>query len=97
MTQPEYTPTDRDVKAFQALYDRAGAQGLGILHTTQGGLNADEARETLERQGGWVDYHRGRVHKVDFSKWPLRLHLYNRDNGAGAGEAILEAAGITNE
>ena len=97
MTRTKYTPTERDVKSFQALYNRATVLGMGALHAVPGGLDEDEARNTLAAQGGYVDYHRGRVHKVNFAKWPLNFELYDRDNGAGSGMAVLAAANITNE
>lgn len=37
-----------------------------------------------------VDYFGGRVIKVNFNKDVLDLWLYNRDNGEGAGERIIE-------
>ncbi len=93
----KYIPTERDVKAFQALYNRANVLGMGALHAVPWGLDEDEARDTLAAQGGYVDYHRGRVHKVNFAKWPLNFALYDRDNGKGSGMLILEAANIPNE
>ena len=97
MKTADYAPTDQDVKAFQALYDSAQVLGMGILHATPEPLDADEARQALSETRGYIDYHRGRVHKVNFTKWPLDFRLYDRDNGAGAGADALQAAGIQNE
>lgn len=83
-------------EAFCALYYFSRPLGMGMMHYVPGGISLEEARERLA-QSSYVDYHRGRVIKVDFAK-ELSLNsgamehatrLYDRDNGEGAAERAL--------
>jgi hypothetical protein len=80
-------------EAFCALYHYALVLGMGMLQARPGGMTLEEARERLARSP-YVDYHRGRVHKVDFSKVSIYHEvderLYDRDNGRGAAQTALD-------
>ena len=76
-----------------ALYESARVQGMGVLQKRAGGMSLDEARDLL-KQDTYFDYVHGRVMKIDLSGDTLRTALYDRDNGHGAAEAALRAAGL---
>lgn len=74
-----------------ALYNKAKVQGLGVLHATEGDMPIKEAKSIFENsQDKYFDYVKGRVMKVDLSGDELKTFLYNRDNGEGAAEKIIE-------
>lgn len=85
-----------DAEVLMVLYNRAKAQGMGLLHYEPRPMTLTEAEEiVLSRPKGvmYFDYLKGRVIKTDVSENPLDLRLYNRDNGPAAGEnAILDYA-----
>lgn len=69
-----------------ALYNGARPQGLGFLHYDPTPMTEEEARGLGH---GYFDYLKGRVMKVDLSGDTLDPWLYDRDNGAGAAERII--------
>lgn len=77
-------------KILAALYNGSRQQGLGFLNP-QGTLpmTEDQAKVLLEKQY-YFDYLQGRVMKIDLSKDELFTGLYNRDNGSGAAERIID-------
>lgn len=90
-----------DAEVLVALYNASRPQGLGFLHAENGDMTLSEASELLggERgepgqptRGTYFDYLKGRIIKTDVSKNPLDLRLFNRDMGAGAGEAAIAGA-----
>lgn len=72
-----------------ALYNNSKPLGLGILHYTPENMTKEEAEEIL-KEDTYIDYLKGRVMKVDLSKDQFDTYLYNRDNGEGAAERIVE-------
>lgn len=73
-----------------ALYAHAQVLGMGFLHFRPGGMTLDEAKSILAH-GGYIDYLRGRVMKVDLSEGgEVDDRLYNRDNGPGAAQFALD-------
>lgn len=77
--------------ALAALYNASRPQGLGLLHYTPDRLTEEEAAAVLAGSA-YVDYLRGRVIKVSFASDTIRTHLYDRDNGPGAGATAIDAA-----
>ena len=59
-----------------------------IVEDCRGQLN-----QRPELAGRWldIDYLSGRVMKVNLSGDEMRTDLYNRDNGAGSAEAIVNS------
>ena len=53
-------------------------------------MTADTARERFGECSEYFDYVDGRVMKVDLSGDELHTGLYNRDNGIGAAEAVID-------
>lgn len=74
-----------------ALYNNSKPQGLGYLEADSENMTKDEARELLDRGTMYFDYLKGRVMKIDLSRDELDTWLYNRDNGEGAAEKVIEA------
>jgi len=77
-------------KILASLYNNSIPLGLGILHYTPQDMTEDEAQKLLdETPNKYFDYVQGRVMKVDLSKDELDPWLYDRDNGQGAAEKII--------
>jgi len=87
--ETDLTPAE----VLAALYNHASPQGICFIHYDTTPMTVEEAQEIIDARGDtYFDYLKGRVMKVDVSARPLYLGLYDRDNGAGAGErAILDA------
>jgi len=86
-------------EVFAALYNGARAQGLGYLHYKATPMTPEQARNRFKNHFGFFDYVDGRVMKVDLSGNEFNPWLYDRDNGQGAAERIintLRVAGYTN-
>jgi len=77
-------------KLLAALYNASHPQGMGFLHYDPEPMGEDEAREILKTYT-YFDYLKGRVLKVDLSSdVELFADLYDRDNGPGAAEYVVE-------
>jgi hypothetical protein len=86
-----------------ALYNHSRPMGMGIMQARRGDMTIEEARQQIDigddskrmfgsRAGRdlYFDYVWGRPLKIDISGDELRTALYNRDNGQGAAERIVE-------
>lgn len=71
------------------LYNNAKPQGLGFLHYDPKDMTVEEARKALQTET-YFDYPGGRVMKVDLSEDTFDPYLYNRDNGEGLAEKLIE-------
>ena len=72
-----------------ALYNNSRQQGMGFLHPRgASGMTVEEAREEL-KAGDYFDYLHGRVMKISLHGDDLHTGLYNRDNGQGAAERVI--------
>lgn len=74
-----------------ALYNASRQQGLGVLQRGPESMSIEQAQQVLDsnpRQ--YFDYLFGRVMKVDLATDTLRLHLFDRDNGEGAGYRAIQ-------
>lgn len=76
-----------------ALYNHARPQGMGLMHFTSGDMSPAEAQEILDDGQTYFDYLHGRVMKVDLSKGSFDPYLYDRDNGHGVAEHIIDNLG----
>lgn len=73
-----------------SLYNRSFQQGMGVLDKNgRQEMNVEQARQYLDRSHDF-DYLNGRVMKIDLSSDEVDTRLYNRDNGEGAAEEIIE-------
>ena len=79
-----------------ALYNRSKQQGMGFVDKHGANdITAEQAREYIKERadvvrGMYFDYLNGRVMKIDLSYDEMKTAMYNRDNGEGAAEAIIE-------
>jgi hypothetical protein len=73
------------------LYNRSKPLGLGFLEATQEDMTVDEARRIIQQQGPRFDYLNGRVMKIDLGGDTLNPRGFDRDNGAGATQSVVQA------
>ncbi len=73
-----------------ALYNDAKPVGMGFLQYDPAPMTEKEAQEILDLGSTYFDYLKGRVMKIDLCGDELETHLYNRDNGEGGAEEIIE-------
>ena len=79
-------------KVLAALYNNAKPLGMGFLHYTPEMMTESEAVAVLkscEPDRLYFDYLDGRVMKVDLTNDAFESRLYNRDNGEGAAERVI--------
>ncbi len=101
MEQIDVTGIDK-AEILAALYNGARPpRGMGMLQARPGPLTVEEAREILGKgddltrtvgpftRSTYFDYLFGKVLKVDLAENPMRVDLYDRDNGKGAAERAL--------
>lgn len=72
-----------------ALYNNARPQGMGFLHYDPTPMSIEEAKTILESSHGYFDYLKGRVMKVNLTEETLDPWLYDRDNGEGSAERVI--------
>lgn len=72
-----------------ALYNNARPQGLGHLQWQAEQMTHEQARKLLARCTRF-DYIQGRSCKIDLSGDELDPWLYDRDNGYGAAQRVIE-------
>lgn len=78
-------------QVLAALYNRAQAQGMGLLHYTSVNMTQEEAQSLLDSGQTYFDYLGGRVMKVSLADNELDTRLYNRDNGIDAAETAINS------
>jgi len=77
-------------KILAGLYNNSRPLGMGMLHFTPEDMTEETAQKLLDDGQTYFDYLQGRVMKIDLSKDELRTDLYNRDNGEGSAERVIE-------
>lgn len=77
-------------EVLAALYNASKPLGMGILHFDPAPMRAEEAESLLKGQT-YFDYLKGRVMKVDLSGDELDPWLYDRDNGQGAAQRVIDS------
>ena len=78
------------VQVLVALYNASQPLGTGLLHYDPAPMSEEEAADLLE-QSTYFDYVKGRLMKVDLSKNEFDPRLYDRDNGQGEAERVINA------
>lgn len=71
-----------------ALYNASRPLGMGFLQYDPAPMTVEDAKRIGPEQR--FDYLKGRVMKIDLTKDDLYTDLYNRDNGPGKAEKIVE-------
>lgn len=74
---------------LKALYDNASPLGLGFLQATKDEMSIEQAKELLS-ETTYFDYVFGRPLKVNLKGDTIRTDLYDRDQGYGKANAIIE-------
>ena len=87
---------DKKPEILAALYNASQPLGMGILHFTPEDMTTAEAAELLKEQD-YFDYLKGRIMKIDLSSDELRTGGYDRDNGEGAVQRVLEKLDLLEE
>lgn len=82
-------------KLLQGLYNESKPQGLSILHFNEEKLSDERAKscvDACESVSNWYfDYLYGRPIKIDISHDEIDPWLYDRDNGPGAAQRVVNA------
>ena len=79
-------------EVLAALYNNARVQGMGFLQADNKAMTTEEAEKILaETPDKYFDYLKGRVMKIRIAGDEIDTRLYNRDNGNGAAEMIVDA------
>lgn len=76
-----------------ALYNASKQQGMGFLQTRGArSMSVEEAKKEIEQNPrGYYDYLHGRVMKSDISKDTFDPWGYDRDNGSGSAERVINS------
>lgn len=74
-----------------ALYNAARPRGLGHLLYDPKPMKPEEAEQFLGEPTAYIDYLHGRVLKVWINGRTLDPILYDRDNGLGAAQRVVDA------
>lgn len=77
-------------EVLAALYNASRPLGIGFLSYSPEPMTRDEAAELLSQQT-YFDYLKGRVMKVDLGGNELDPWGYDRDNGSGAAQEVINA------
>lgn len=72
-----------------ALYNASKPQGMGFMHYDPKPMTTEEAAALL-KQTTRFDYLQGRVMKIDLSGGTLDPWGYDRDNGRGAVQRVID-------
>lgn len=79
-----------------ALFNNSRQQGMGFMHIEgRGAMTEAEASEILKTESDF-GYLRGRVMKIDIGGDDVYPGLYDRDNGQGAVQRIVDKLRIAN-
>jgi len=73
-----------------ALYNGSKPQGLGFLHFASEPMTVEQAQKILDSSPPYFDYLQGRVMKIDISEDEVSPWGYDRDNGHGAVQQIVD-------
>ncbi len=75
-----------------ALYNGAKPQGMGFMQYDPKPMTEEEAQILLDKGNRYFDYLKGRVMKINLERSDeVDTRLYNRDNGMGAAEMVVDA------
>lgn len=76
---------------LKVLYNNSKPLGMGYLHFEEKNMTTEEADEILTYHTNF-DYLKGRVMKIDLSSdIEFDERLYDRDNGVGSAERVINS------
>lgn len=78
------------VELLAALFNASRAQGAGLFAPHTQAMTKEEA-QSLKPESTYFDYIRGRVMKIYLGDDECDTRLYDRDNGPGAAEVVINA------
>lgn len=79
-----------------ALYNASKPQGADFIHYDPAPMSAEEAAKYLADRT-YFDYLNVRVMKIDLENDEVDTYGYNRDNGAGAAEKVVDVLRATGD
>lgn len=83
-------------EVLAALYNNARPQGMGFLQYTPEPMGSEEAGQLLTRTT-YFDYLKGRVMKVSLDGDEFDPYLYDRDNGQGSAQRVIDELRATGD
>jgi hypothetical protein len=72
------------------LYNAARPQGMGFLQYDPAPMTREQAQAIIDGGSLYFDYLKGRVMKVDLSGEEFNEWCFDRDNGQGAAQAVID-------
>ncbi len=72
------------------LYNRSKPQGFGFVHFDKNPMTREQAQEILKTDQSF-DYLQGRVMKIDIGGDTMNPWGFDRDNGKGAAQSVVDA------
>lgn len=77
-------------EVLATLYNNAKVQGMGIYQAEFKIMTTEEAKFILDQSSDkYFDYLKGRVMKIRIEGDDIDTRLYNRDNGEGEAERVI--------
>ena len=73
------------------LYNSSRVQGLGFLQAINEEMTPEHATSLLDGKTQYFDYLHGKIMKVEINGTMLNSALYDRDNGPGAAQAVVDS------
>lgn len=73
-----------------ALYNASQPQGMGFLHYDPTPMTIEEAKRLLVHYTSF-DYLKGRIMKIDLASDEMYVGAYDRDNGQGAAQRVIDS------
>ncbi len=77
-------------KVLAGLYNASKQLGMGLIHFTPEDMTETEGQMLIDNGTTYFDYLKGRVMKVDLSNGAFDPSLYDRDNGEGAAQRVID-------
>jgi len=77
-------------QVLKAAHDASKPQGMGFMHFDPNGLSIEECEKALT-QGDYFDYLQGRVMKISLAGDEVDPWGYDRDNGKGAFQRVVDS------
>lgn len=77
-------------EVLAGLYNASHPQERGFLQTSSEDMTIEQAQSLFDEGYSYFDYLKGRNIKVDLSKDEFEEWLYDKDNGSGAAQAVID-------
>ena len=77
-------------EVLAGLYNNSKVQGMGFLQAIPGEMTTDQAQAIIDQGITDFDYLHGKVMKVDLSEDEFSPWGYDRDNGQGSAQKVID-------